>query len=92
MANIFLFIAWLARKHVSEETFRLAKEFCFVHMEKRYPVSCRDVALAIEKLLSRQKVFPLSGKVVFIWEQGRSRYTVKLFVSYERGELFILFL
>ncbi len=57
-------------------------------MEKRYPVSCRDVALAIEKLLTRQKVFPLSGKVVLIWEQARSRYTVKLFVSYERGVTF----
>ena len=77
-------------------------------MEKRYPrlpgkVSGRDVALvrlAIEKLLTRQKVFPLSGKVVFIWEkhfpvyrdlacqQARSWYTGKLFVSYERGVTF----
>ena len=44
----------------------------------------------------KQKVFPLSGKVVFIWDknylghrdlachQARSRLTGKLFVSYER--------
>jgi hypothetical protein len=48
-------------------------------------------------LLTRQKVIPLSGKVVFIWgkhypghrdlacQQARSRYTGKLFVSYERN-------
>jgi hypothetical protein len=67
-------------------------------------VSGCDVALNInwtEKLLTRQKVILLSGKVVFIWEkhpghrdlacqQGRSRYTGKLFVSYEL-KLFILF-
>jgi hypothetical protein len=63
-----------------------------------------DVALNInwiEKLLTRQKVIPLSGKVVFIlWgkhypghrdlacQQARSRYTGKLFVSYERNVTF----
>jgi hypothetical protein len=52
---------------VSEKTFRLAIYFCSVHMEKRYPpyrpgkVSGCDVALNmnwIEKLLTRQKVYP----------------------------------
>ena len=67
-----------------------------------------DVALSkstIEKLLTRQKVFPLSGKVMFIWakhypvyrdlacQQARSRYTGKLFVSYERsGTFHIIFI
>ena len=48
----------------------------------------------------KQKVFPLSGKVVFIWDknylghrdlachQARSRLTGKLFVSYERKVTF----
>ena len=48
----------------------------------------------------KQKVFPLSGKVVFIWDknylghrdlacqQARSRYPGKLFVSYERNTTF----
>ena len=48
----------------------------------------------------KQNVFPLSGKVVFIWDknylghrdlachQARSRYPEKLFVSYERNVTF----
>ena len=48
----------------------------------------------------QQKVFPLSGKVVFIWDkyylghrdltcqQVRSRYPGKLFVPYERNATF----
>ena len=42
----------------------------------------------------KQKVFPLSGKVVFIWDkachQAKSRltFTGKLFVSYERKATF----
>ena len=48
----------------------------------------------------KQKVFSLSGKVVFIWDgnnlghqevacqQARSRYPGKLFVSYERNATF----
>ena len=48
----------------------------------------------------KQKVFPLSGKVVFIWDknylghrdlacqQARSRYPGKLFVPYERNATF----
>jgi hypothetical protein len=51
-------------------------------------------------LVHAQKVIPLSGKVVFIWEkhypghrdlacqQARSRYTGKLFISYERNVTF----
>jgi hypothetical protein len=95
-----LFI-WAKVIPINEKTIRLAKHFCSVHMEKRHP-GC-DVALNInwiEKLLTRQKVIPLNGKVVFIWEkhypghrdlacqQARSRYTGKLFVSYERSVTF----
>jgi hypothetical protein len=61
-----------------------------------------DVALNtnwIEKLLTRQKVIPLSGKVLFNWDkhpghrdlacqQARSRYTGKLVVSCERSVTF----
>ena len=48
----------------------------------------------------KQTVFPLSGKVVFIWgknyldhrdltcQQARSRYSGKLFVPYERNATF----
>ena len=80
-------------------------------MEKRYPdyrvkfPTVTSVALSkstIEKLLTRQKVFPLSGEVVFICmgetlsrvyrdlacQQARSRYTGKRFVSYERSGTF----
>jgi hypothetical protein len=71
-----LFI-WAKVIPVNEKTFRLAKYFCSVHMEKRYPahrgkISGCDIALninCIEKLLTRQKVILLSGKVVFIWEK-----------------------
>ena len=51
-------------------------------------VSGCDIALnmnRIEMLLTRQKVIPLSGKVVFIWEKTRSR------LSTSEIELFILF-
>ena len=79
----------------------------------RFPRKISDrsnnVALFIWRKVSRddidfvkckQKVFPLSGKVVFIWDknylgrrdlachQARSRLTGKLFVSYERKVTF----
>ena len=42
---------------VNEKTFQLAKYFCSVHMEKRYPAY----------RVKFSAVIPLSGKVVFIW-------------------------
>jgi hypothetical protein len=78
---------------VKEKTFRLAKYFCSVHMEKLY--------LAYQ-VKTRQKVILLSGKVVFIWgkhypghrdlacQQARSRYMEKVVVSYERNVNFDL--
>ena len=73
--------------------------FCsYVEMFSRLPdkVSRGDV----DFVKCRQKVFPLSGKVVFIWDknylghqdlachQARSRLTGKLFVSHERKVTF----
>ena len=72
-----------------------------VHMEEMFSRLLGNVSRCdVDFVKGKQKIFPLSGKVVFIWDknylghrdlacqQARSRYPGKVFVPYERNATF----